>query len=573
MPLLLQSHGLSISVGSSQLLENVNVQLSEGQRVALAGANGCGKSTLLRFLAAQTPSGRQASSDGLTVKYFNVSSGTINTWLSASGVLLVEQDMPQWSQLIHDAAQDEEELREMSLPEALDMAAAVGGEEAVEDAEAWRRMCVAANAAGLAWDSYNATPLGQLSPGCAVRAYLAIALHRRDLRLLLLDEPTNHLDLPSILWLGQAILASGKAAVIVSHDEAFLDAVADHVWFVNQHTLTSSGAKFSEFKHAQQLAREQQKLAYEQQQERHKKLSAAAEKLRTASAAGARYAGTDNDKMQRDFKRDRAGRSGSKAKAIESTRDAEPLVEKVVERAPLRIIMDPVSAGGDSSLVMSEVVLGYQETPPLKIEPITLRIDFGERVAIVGFNGVGKSTLLRTLTRAMPPAAGDVCVGRELRLGNLMQEHESLSRSTTPRVHVAELTGETAFNSGVRLIQYGLTRRQVDYPIGQLNPGARARLLLAIFSLRRVNTLILDEPTNHLDEEAIAEVSATLNDYKGTLIVVSHNLSFLRSLRLSRVLLLSSKGLNEVESVDTFVSTVEEAVDTVVQQCFSQNHR
>ena len=116
---------------------------------------------------------------------------------------------------------------------------------------------------------------------------------------------------------------------------------------------------------------------------------------------------------------------------------------------------------------------------PLPIPPLSLRIEFGERVAILGLNGVGKSTLMGTITRALEPVAGDVRVGRELRLGNLMQTHDALSRTASPREHIAETTGVDSVIAGKKCIGFGLTRHQMDAPIGELNPGARARLVLA----------------------------------------------------------------------------------------------
>ena len=161
-----------------------------------------------------------------------------------------------WSDLWPGAG-SEEELRELPLPDALDLALAEGHESALDDSTAWRRLNIAADKA-LCWNlaDYENTPLGELSPGCALRAYLAVALHRSEVRLLLLDEPTNHLDLPSILWLQHSIIASGKTVIMVSHDEAFLDAVADHVWEIDadHKSLTISGAQYSAYKHAKLVA-------------------------------------------------------------------------------------------------------------------------------------------------------------------------------------------------------------------------------------------------------------------------------------------------------------------------------
>jgi ATPase subunit of ABC transporter with duplicated ATPase domains len=561
MPSLLQVSNLSLAVGANELVDGVSTRVVDGQRVALIGPNGCGKSTLLRAL-------RQASDQPLSEHYYTVVSGSIELGTPADSILHVEQDDLQWSELLPTAECSEDGIREMMLPDALDLAAATGDEAAVEDAEMWRRLSVAADKS-LGWHTagYDRTPIGKLSPGCAARAYLAVALHRPGMKLLLLDEPTNHLDIPSVIWLQQVILASAKALVLVSHDAHFLEVVADHLWDVDpiRRSVTVTGAKFEAFRHAKELAREQQRAAHEAHSERHKRLTAAADKLRDASAAGARFETKDRAKLQRNFKRDRAGRSGGKAKAIEALRDSVVAIERGVERAPLRIQLDTPGSGHDSHIMLGEAVLGYAQTGPLPLPPVTLRVDFGERVAIVGANGVGKSTLLRVLAGSLTTLRGTAHVGRELRVGNLTQEHESLPFGQTPRQHLAALAGLPPFDAGQRLIRYGLTLQQVDRAIGELNPGARARTLLATFAYAKANALILDEPSNHLDGEALSEVMGTLNEYEGTVIAVSHNLDFLRSVRFTRTLCLDHDGLREVESLDEYVRFTAETVRSVLQ--------
>eukprot|EP01128_Nolandella_sp_AFSM9_P012059 TRINITY_DN8924_c0_g1_i1.p1 TRINITY_DN8924_c0_g1~~TRINITY_DN8924_c0_g1_i1.p1 ORF type:complete len:584 (-),score=123.35 TRINITY_DN8924_c0_g1_i1:170-1921(-) len=583
---MLRLASFSVTASSQLLLDSASAVLVEGQRVGLVGPNGSGKSTLLRVLShSDEDIGEGSDSEGASDPYWAITSGKLEGTHSANNrepgsVLIVHQDRLSWSTLFPNLGPDEE-LRTMSLPDLLDLdlALAVEGGDAERDAEeSWRSLSVAAGRE-LGWDlaGYNDTAVGDLSPGCALRAYLAIALLRPAIQLLLLDEPTNHLDLPSILWLQHSIIMSGKTCVIVSHDEAFLDAVVDHIWEIDTDTgaLHTSASLYSSYKHAKLLAIEQQRLAYDQQQSRHAKLAAAAAGLRTAARKGANYQAPDHDTLQRDFKRDRAGRSGKKAGAMDKRISRETKIEKVLEHHALRLRLDPLGPGVDSSIMVDTVQLGFgggTETPtPLPLRPLSLRIDFGERVALIGYNGVGKSTLLRTLTHSLLPLSGTVTTGRALRIGNLMQEHESLPRHLTPRAHIVSISSDLSpLAAATRIISYGLTLHQVDSPIAELNPGARARLLLATFSIRQVNVLVLDEPTNHLDEEAVREVVASLNTYEGTVIVVSHDREFLEALSLTRTYRLSASGLEEVESVSSFVEEIEEAVKGVVRSSFGR---
>ena len=563
---LLTVKGLQISTDSHTLLEPTDISLQEGHKIGLVGRNGCGKSTLLAFLAHPHRTAVQNTS------YYNARHGSASGILweekEDSSVLLVEQDTLDWSSLLFDAV-TEEDIAECTLNEALELALAAHGEEALELYEAWMKFAGLAEG-NLGWNikAYEDTIVPKLSPGTAHRAFLALAFLRPGIKLLLLDEPSNHLDLPSLVWLTQAIRSSRKTFVIVSHDQQLLDAVIDHVWEIDPltHKLTVITSTYSKYKHSKVLARERQQRLFEGQEKRHKKLTKAAEALKHATKQGERYEAKDHDLLQRDFKRERAGRSGKKAAAIEKFRDSEEKVDRVVDIKPIPFTLDSIDVDSDSSIMFDEVKLAYPGSEALPLPPLSFRINYGERIALIGRNGIGKSSVLKAIMGTLPAASGSVAVGRNLILGNIMQAHESLPRGKTPLEVAASAMKGDEVRLSKKLASFGLTRHQMTHAIKELNPGARVRLLLSLLSIRKVNCLILDEPTNHLDEESIAEVIATVKEYPGTLIVVTHSQYFLESLGISKLLLLSKEGLKEIPSLDGFVKSLEEEAKLVVEK-------
>ena len=549
--MLLSLSNFSLSIGSTQLLDSVSAQITETNVIGLVGKNGSGKSTLMKSIL---------SSDK---NYGVVGSGKITGKLSPekrpkNSVLLVDQDKLDWTKLFPSLPIDLD-VDDLTVDELLDLASSYDS-SIVEDAENWRQLSVDNNL----WSSckYEEIAIKNLSPGLEKRAYLAIAINKYSLELFLLDEPTNHLDLATIIWLEKEIKASKKAFIIVSHDEAFLNSVVDQIWAIDTdfYALHVSHTDYSTYINHQNLAKERQRHEYEHQISKLDRLNASANKLREHSTAGTFYVAPDPNKLGRDFARDRAGRSGKKAKAIQKRIDSEVLIDRVIDHVPLKIDLEPLGGNGNDASIMTDNIrlqpIGC--SAPLNIPPITLRIDYGERVVIIGNNGVGKSTLLKTITNQISSENGVVSIGRELIVGHLTQEHEQVPRDLTPREYLASVTGKRNFDVGQKLFKYGLIRRQLDLPIEQLNPGNRVRLLLASFSLRKVNCLIMDEPTNHLDKEAILEVTATMNSYKGTIIVVSHNRHFLEQLNMNRVLLLESDvGLREI-TLDEYLNSMDD---------------
>jgi ATPase subunit of ABC transporter with duplicated ATPase domains len=230
-------------------------------------------------------------------------------------------------------------------------------------------------------------------------------------------------------------------------------------------------------------------------------------------------------------------------------------VERPIERDPFEIPLEAGVGSGTLDIRLTDVVAGYPDG--FTVGPMSFDVRFKSRVGIMGLNGSGKSTILKTITGVLSPLGGEVEIGSGVKLGNMMQEHESLPRDETLLELLtkrAELSQEMSY---AKLARFGFDERQVKQPIGTLSPGGRARLLLALFSAQSVNMLVLDEPTNHLDLEALDALEETLRTYEGTVLLVSHDRYFLETARLDTTYLLSDGVLTRIPDYKAYVADAE----------------
>lgn len=323
----------------------------------------------------------------------------------------------------------------------------------------------------------------------------------------------------------------------------------------NTRTLNISGGTYSDYLEmiAKRIAR--QKKDYRLQQDEIGRLSEQIKQQRAASARGSNWRGSDNDKFLRGFKRDRAAGSGRKAKAIEKRIEQMDKIERPIERDPFEIPLEAEVGSGTLDIRLTDVLAGYSDG--FTVGPVSIDIRFKSRVGIMGLNGSGKSTLLKTITGILPPLQGGVEMGSGIKLGNMMQEHESLPRNETLLELLMKRTGLSQEMSYATLARFGFDTRQVKQSIETLSPGGRARLLLALFSAQSVNVLVLDEPTNHLDLEALEALEETLKSYKGTVLLVSHDRYFLETAELDTTYLLSDGTLRRIPDYKKYVEDAQ----------------
>lgn len=537
--------------GSLTVLSDVSFSLGRGQKVALVGHNGTGKTTLLKILAGLEvqDAGNVEISEDACIGYLPQDTSlsgreSIMDYLrNESGISILEKELDDLSSNLNNKDKIKHFGEVQSNYEHL------GGYSFAHRAKV---MLAGFGLEGIELDR----PLSNLSSGQKSKVIL-VSILLKGVDILLLDEPTNNLDLPALIWLEDFLQKSNASCIVVSHDRRFLDNVARKVFELGwqSHSLSITGGIYRDYLKMAAKRIEKQKEEYRLQQEEIERLSDRASKIKADAISGSRWSGSDNDKFLRGFKRDRSAKSSKVAKSIEKRIEQMDKVEKPIERKPFEIILNAQINPGTVDVKVSDLITGYLKS--FTIGPISFEIRYGDRVGIMGLNGSGKSTLLKTITGEIKPVSGTVEIGSGIRIGNMMQEHETLPRDQTLLDFLSDRAGLSHQDSYSKLSKFGFNERQVKLPIGTLSPGGRARLLLALFSAQSVNMLVLDEPTNHLDIEAMEALEETLGSYKGIVILVSHDRYFLEKASLDTIYILSDGILTKIPDYKIYIETAE----------------
>ena len=496
---MIRFSNVSLRRGAKPLLEAADVSVQPGERIGLIGANGSGKSSLFALLRGELHTDRG------------------------------EVDLPAHWRLAH-VAQETPALERPALEYAIDgdtvlrnlQAQLACAEEkhdgalmgelhaALADADAYTARSRAATLlTGLGFgEGELGEPVSSFSGGWRMRLNLAQALMRPS-DLLLLDEPTNHLDLDAIIWLEEWLKRYPGTLIVVSHDRDFLDAVVTAVVHIDQRKLRRYTGNYSAFEaqRAQNLVLAQSQ--YEKQQRERAHLQSFIDRFR-AKATKARQA---QSRMK--------------------------MLAKMEELAPLHVaapfsfeFRDPLRAP-NPLLVLEEVRAGYGER--VVLDGISLSLQSEQRIGLLGINGAGKSTFIKTVAGVLAPLAGEMTVNKGLAIGYFAQHQvEMLRDDQSPLWHLARIAeNERALPREQELRDYlggfNFPGDMATSAVEQFSGGEKARLALALIVWQRPNLLLLDEPTNHLDLETREALTVALAQFEGTLVLVSHDRHLLRA--------------------------------------------
>jgi len=510
--------GVGVDFGATTLFSDVTFTVAPGERWGIVGRNGSGKTTLFRLLTGDLDPTRGSISraPGLRVSLLEQHRdyGTATTvWEAAAGelaeLLALEQSLvKQAADLAHDAS-----------PRAL---AQYG-----EDLERFERdggyavtARIDAVLHGLEFDPAQArvTPLSALSGGELGRLGLARQL-MSTAHVLLLDEPTNHLDLETTRWLEQYLAASERTVLLVSHDRAFLAATVDHVLHLEGGTATPYSAGYTDFVAQRAERRLAQQRAYDQQQ---------------------RTIAHEKDYIARNI----AGQNTKQAKGRRKRLERLPRLSPVIgAEGTMALRLDVADRGGDQVVTAKNVTVGIGERT--LVERFSGTLKRTDVVGFIGRNGAGKSTLLKALLGEHPIHGGELRLGASITTGYYRQDLSQvpLDRTLYQVIEGLRPKWERGPIQG-HLGRFGFSGQEVLRRADSLSGGERARLALAILMLSRANLLILDEPTNHLDVESIEALEDAIEEYDGTVILVSHDRALLRALT-TRIWILHERRMTE----------------------------
>lgn len=508
--IIMQMNGLSKSFGADEILSNIKIEIKDKDRIAIVGRNGAGKSTLLKIMA-----GELSHDEGELFKPKDLTTGYLSQHTG------LESDKTIWNEMLEvfeHLLVKEQELR--SLEKEMERAATLSDanyeqllldydkkQQAFDDEGGYRYEAdIKAVLTGLNFHDFDyQTPINELSGGQKTRLALGKLLLKKP-TLLILDEPTNHLDIETLGWLENYLVNYPGAVTIVSHDRYFLDKTVSIVYEVSRHKTKKYHGSYSKFLEQKALDYEQELKEFEKQQTEIKKTE---------------------DFIQKNIVRaSTTKRAQSRRKQLEKM---EKLDKPKGDESSASFSFQINRRSGNDVLKIDNLSFQYEETPVFS--NVKIHVNRGERIALVGPNGVGKTTLLKIILGQLKPASGSIHVGTNVQIGYYDQEQQTLSSSKTV---LDELWDEypSVDEKDIRTVlgNFLFSGDDVLQSVQSLSGGEKARLSLAKLMMQQANFLVLDEPTNHLDIDSKEVLEAALMEFPGTIIFVSHDRYFINKI-------------------------------------------
>ena len=514
-----------VQYGADTIIEDVNFEIRDREKIAVVGRNGCGKTTLLKLINGDIEMANESSDESAGIymagkqrigllKQISFPDGSITARDEIRKVFAevdsVSARMKEIEGILEAGAGAEQrqadEPRKTEEQLLSEYASLQKRYDALNGDSCDREMEIMFQKFGFDLEDLN-RPIGTFSGGQQTKiAFIKLLLSYPD--ILLLDEPTNHLDLPSIEWLEDYLKKYKSAVVIVSHDRAFLDKIIDVTYEIEYHRMKRYAGNYSAFVKQKEEALEKQEKDYEAQQAEIKRLTEWIEKWKNTPT--------------------KVTSARSKRKVIEHME----LIEKPrrFDTTTFKAYFSPYRTSYSEVLNVKQLKIGYDH----ELSEVSFRLMRGERLAVIGENGKGKSTLLKTLVGLIPPLGGSFTVGENVDAGYFDQQLAVINNEDPEQTVLSNFqdTYQKLTNNEARsaLGAFAFSGEEVETKLGQLSGGERVRLALCKMFFTRPNLLILDEPTNHMDIPGKESLEKMLKAYTGTVLFVSHDRYFINEI-------------------------------------------
>lgn len=543
--MILALNNVSKSFGTDVILENISFHIEEKEKVGIVGVNGAGKSTLFKIITGELSldSGEVIIPKSVTPGYFSQSleidsNKTIYEELLTvfQPVILIEQQLRDIeNQMAHTKGSDLDRL----MSEYSELSRKM---EEMDGYSYHSRLRGVIKGLGFN-DDESSQPINELSGGQKTRVALGkILLQAPD--ILLLDEPTNHLDIDSIRWLEDFLKGYSGAVVIISHDRYFLDKIIGKVIEIENRKAKEYFGNYSYYAEKKIVDRE---IAWHQYINQQKEIKHQEEVI----------------KKLREFNRE---------KSIKRAESREKMLEKIdrieaPENLPdkMRLTIKPLRESGNDVLSIDSLSMSFDDAP--LFSNISFDIKKGEKVALIGPNGIGKTTLFRIILSKLEPKSGNVKLGSNVIIGYYDQEQSDLSLNKTIFDEISDAYPDLTVTQ-IRnvLAAFVFTGDDVFKTIDTLSGGEKGRVALAKIMLSKANFLILDEPTNHLDINSKEILEQALRSYEGTVLYISHDRYFINQTAQKIIELTKNKAVTYLGNYDYYMEKLEENKITIKAQ-------
>lgn len=535
--MILACQNIEKSFDGVTILQDASFHIEEREKAALVGINGAGKSTLFRIIVGELSpdNGQVILAKGKTLGYLAQHQEMENELTIYDCLLQVKQHILDMEIRMREMEAEMKHTTGEALTKLMDSYSRLTHEFEMENGYAYKsELTGVLKGLGFQEEDFQ-KQVSTLSGGQKTRVALGrLLLSKPD--IILLDEPTNHLDMDSIAWLETYLLNYPGAVFIVSHDRYFLDKVATKIVEIDNGKVSVFTGNYSAYSEKKSLLRKAAYQAYLNQQQEIKHQEEVIAKLKS-------------------FNREKSIR---RAESREKMLDKMEVLEKPVEiDSSMKITLKPrITSGND---VLTVEGLGKSFPPLTLFEDLNFSVKRGERVAIIGNNGTGKTTILKILNEIVPPDTGCFHLGSKVHIGYYDQEHHVLHNEKTIFEEISDDFPKLT-NTEIRnlLAAFLFTGDDVFKPIQALSGGEKGRVSLAKLMLSEANFLILDEPTNHLDITSKEILEEALSNYKGTVLYVSHDRYFINKTATRILDLTNQKLVNYIGNYDYYLEKKEE---------------